>query len=244
MRSGKATDRWIPWLVLALLPIAACNAGQSGSSAEQPPEPAQAGAQAPLQAAANTPSPAASASNERYTVLARPQPTQTPDKIEVVEIFLYTCPHCYAFEPHVSAWKKRQPPDVAFVRVPASFGSTGPLLARTYYAAEALGVLDKMHPVLFNAIHKERRTLNNEEEVLRLFAENGVDPESFRAVLHSFAVDSKARRAQQLEVGYGVTGVPAMAVNGKYGVGIARLGAEGMLKVVDELVAKERKAAR
>lgn len=229
------------WLLLALLPITACSAEQSSAPSAAGASATQ-GGNPPVQLAANTPPPAAA--GERYVVLPNPQPTQTPGKIEVVEIFLYTCPHCYAFEPHVNAWKQKLPADVAFVRVPATFGPTGPLLARTYYAAEALGVLDKMHPVIFDAIHKQRRALNNEEDVLKLFAEQGVDPGVMRATLHSFAVDSKFRRAQQLEVGYGVTGVPAMAVNGKYGISIARLGPEGMLKVADELIARERAAAR
>jgi protein dithiol oxidoreductase (disulfide-forming) len=228
------------WLLLAVLPITACNAEQS-SAPSASGAPATQGGNPPVQLAANTPPAAA---GERYVVLPNPQPTQTPGKIEVVEIFLYTCPHCYAFEPHVNAWKQKLPADVAFVRMPATFGPTGPLLARTYYAAEVLGVLDKMHPVIFDAIHKQRRALNSEEDVLKLFAEQGVDPGVMRATLHSFAVDSKFRRAQQLEVGYGVTGVPAMAVNGKYGISIARLGAEGMLKVADELIARERQAAR
>ncbi|MGH8560566.1 MAG: thiol:disulfide interchange protein DsbA/DsbL [Nevskiales bacterium] len=238
--------RLMPWLLLALLPITACNADQSTAPVAPQTPSASLAADPPLQVAANSPAPlaVASADSERYTVLPRPQPTQTPDKIEVVEIFMYTCPHCYAFEPAVNAWKKKLPADVAFLRVPASFGPTGPLLARSYYAAEALGVLDKMHPVIFDALHKQRRTLGTEEEMLKLFAENGIDPEAFRATLHSFAVDSKARRARQLEVGYGVTGVPAMAVNGKYGIGIARLGEQGMLKVADELIARERKAAQ
>lgn len=233
----------ITWLLLGLLPIAACNAEQSGSPAAPPAAQSPAAApQPPLQAAANN-SPSAGAVSEHYTVLPRPQPTQTPGKIEVVEVFLYTCPHCYAFEPHVNAWKEKLPGDVAFVRMPATFGATGPLMARSFYAAEALGVLDKMHSVIFDALHKERRTLATEEDVVKLFAENGVDPEEFRAALNSFAVDSKLRRAKQLEVGYGITGVPAMTVNGKYGIGIAKLGAQGMLQVADALIAKERKAA-
>ncbi len=237
------------WLLLAVLPITACNAQQTETTAENAAAPQEAGAASapePVQLAAHHDhdhaSPAQASGSDRYVVLPKPQPTQTPGKIEVAEVFLYTCPHCYAFEPAVTAWKDKLPADVAFVRIPASFGPTGPLLSRTYYAAEALGVLDKMHMVIFRAIHEQRRALNTEDEVIKLFAENGVDPEAMRATLRSFAVDSKARRAQQLEVGYGITGVPAMTVNGKYGISIAKLGEKGMLKVADELIAKERKA--
>lgn len=236
--------RALPWILLLLWPFAACSADQAPAPAAPPQDlPSLAADVPPVQVAANTP--AVEASGEKYVVLRKPQPTQTPGKIEVVEIFLYTCPHCYAFEPQVSAWRAKLPADVAFVRVPASFGGTGPLLARSYYAAEALGVLDKMHPAMFAAIHKQHRSLNTEEDMSKLFAENGVDPEAFRATLHSFAVDSKARRAAQLEVGYSVTGVPAMAVNGKYAISMRNgIGADEMLKIAEELVAKERKAAR
>jgi protein dithiol oxidoreductase (disulfide-forming) len=236
------------WLLLAVMPIAACNAQQSEPSAAE--HTAAAPAVAPATdphthvAANDTASSTSVAGADRYVVLPKPQPTQAPGKIEVAEVFLYTCPHCYAFEPAVTAWKNKLPSDVVFVRIPASFGPTGPLLSRTYYAAEALGVLDKMHMAIFEAIHKDRRALNTEEDVIKLFAEHGVDPEAMRATLRSFAVDSKARRAQQLEVGYGITGVPAMTVNGKYGISISKLGEQGMLKVADELIAKERKAAQ
>jgi thiol:disulfide interchange protein DsbA len=244
--------RSIPLLLLAWLPLAACSAERPAASSAAPDTTNQSlAADEPIQVAANTAEPAhahehapTASASERYTVFSKPQPTQTPGKIEVVEVFLYTCPHCYAFEPVVSAWKQKLPADVAFVRVPASFGATGALLARTYYAAEALGVQEKMHQAIFDAIHKQRRSLNSEEDVVKLFAENGVDPGVFRSALHSFAVDGKARRAQQLEVGYGITGVPAMTVNGKYGISIAKLGEHGMLKVADELIARERKATQ
>lgn len=236
--------RILPWILLLLWPFAACSAEQAPALAVPPRDlPSLTADVPPVQVAANTP--AVKASGEKYVVLRTPQPVQTPGKIEVVEIFLYTCPHCYAFEPEVNAWRAKLPADVAFVRVPASFGGTGPLLARSYYAAEALGVLDKMHPAMFAAIHKQHRPLNTEEDVMKLFAENGVDPEAFRATLHSFAVDSKTRRAAQLEVGYSVTGVPAMTVNGKYGLSMGNgVGPKEMLKTAEELIAKERKAAR
>lgn len=247
--------RLLPWILLLVWPFAACSAEQAPASAAPTQDlpslaadvPVQVAANtpsAPVQVAANTPSVAA-ASGDKYVTLSKPQPTQTPGKIEVVEIFLYTCPHCYAFEPQVSAWRAKLPADVAFVRVPASFGGTGPLLARSYYTAEALGVLDKMHTAMFAAIHKQHRPLNTEEDMMKLFAENGVDPEAFRATLRSFAVDSKARRAAQLEVGYSITGVPAMAVNGKYAISMRNgIGPDDMLKIAEDLIAKERKAAR
>ena len=39
-----------------------------------------------------------------YRELPSPQPTRTGDKIEVLEIFWYGCPHCYQFEPTIERW--------------------------------------------------------------------------------------------------------------------------------------------
>ncbi|RMD71961.1 MAG: thiol:disulfide interchange protein DsbA/DsbL, partial [Gammaproteobacteria bacterium] len=110
-----------------------------------------------------------------YELVTPPQPTEDPSKIEVLEFFWYGCPHCYHAEPLVEAWLKRKPEDVVFRRMPAIF--TNPLWelhARAYYTAEALGIVDKIHRPLFDAIHKERRPMNTEKDIEAFFAEHGV----------------------------------------------------------------------
>jgi thiol:disulfide interchange protein DsbA len=99
-----------------------------------------------------------------YVRLPTPVPTSTPDKIEVVEMFWYGCPHCYDLEPVTQEWLKRKPDNVVFVRMPVAFGANWEPGARAYYAAEALGVLDQLHPLLFEAFHKKRK-LNTEDEL-------------------------------------------------------------------------------
>lgn len=173
-----------------------------------------------------------------YVRLSTPVPTSTPDKIEVIEMFWYGCPHCFDLEPKVQEWLQHKPENVAFVRIPVSFGANWEPGARAYYAAQSLGVLDQINKPLFDAIHVEKRRLSNEDEMAAFFAEHGVDEAAFRKAYNSFQTETELRRGNQLAQRYGVRGVPAVIVNGKYSVQSQR-----MFEVVDFLVAQEAAAA-
>ena len=173
------------------------------------------------------------AEGKDYVRLQTPVPPATPDKVEVIEMFWYGCPHCYDLEPVTQEWLKRKPENVVFMRIPVAFGANWEPGARAYYAAEALGVLDKLHPALFEAFHK-RRKLHTEDELATFFAEHGVDQDAFRKAYKSFQTETQLRRGHQLVQRYGVKGVPAIFVNGKYDVRSSR-----MFDVVDFLIAKE-----
>lgn len=178
-----------------------------------------------------------------YHKIDPPQPTVTQDKIEVVELFWYGCPHCYHFEPMLQKWLKNKPDNVVFVRIPAIFNPGWALHAKAYYTAEALGVLDKLHEPLFDAIHKHHKRLGSEEELQKFFAEYGVSAEDFSNTFHSFVIDAKVRRAADLSKRYHIDGVPSMIVNGKYRTdGTLAHGQPEILKVVDYLINKELKA--
>lgn len=167
-----------------------------------------------------------------YIRLPNPVPTSAPDKVEVVELFWYGCPHCYELEPTVREWLKRKPDHVVFVRIPVAFGPTWEAGARAYYAAEALGVLEKMHPPLFEAMH--RKSHPSEDELAAIFAEQGVDQEAFRKAYNSFTTETQLRRGNQLAQRYGSRGVPMVIVNGKYDVRSPRI-----FEVVDFLISRE-----
>ena len=168
-----------------------------------------------------------------YVQLPTPVAPETSDKVEVIEMFWYGCPHCHDLEPSVQEWLKRKPDNVEFTRIPVAFGASWEPGARAYYAAEALGVLDKVHQPLFDAYH-QRRKLSNEDELAAFFAEHGVDQEAFRKAYQSFQTETQLRRGNQLAQRFGVRGVPAVIVNGKYDVRSPR-----MFEVVDFLIAKE-----
>jgi thiol:disulfide interchange protein DsbA len=176
-----------------------------------------------------------------YQALATPQPTSSDDKIEVLELFWYGCPHCFHLEPELNAWLKHKPDDVVFVRVPAVLGPSWELLARAYYTADLLGALDKIHEPLFEHIHNERKLIRNASELKAFFVQQGVSEADFDKTFNSFAVVTMTNRAREARTMYGVTGVPTMVVNGKYRTTATLAGSnEKMLQVVDFLVAKER----
>ena len=185
---------------------------------------------------------AAGAQQIQYGELNPPQAVETQGKIEVIEFFWYGCPHCYSLEPYIETWLKKLPPDVQFRRVPAVFNSRWAHDAAIFYTLEAMGVLDKLHRPLFDAIHKSNLRTDNEAALSEWLQKNGVDPKKFTETMKSFGVQSKLRRATQQTVAYKIDGTPAMAVAGRYTVS-AEQGRtqQGMLQAVDGLVAMARK---
>ncbi len=180
-----------------------------------------------------------------WVELAKPQPTQDPAKIEVIEFFWYGCPHCYYAEPAVAEWRKRQPAEVQFVRVPAIFNTNWAVLGRAYYAMQQLGLGEDVHRALFEAIHTDRKNLNDDASLTEFFATHGVPREKFADAYHSFGVDSQTGRANQMTRAYGLEGVPTFIVNGKFRVDGTSAGSEaGMFEALDQLVAQELKTAK
>jgi thiol:disulfide interchange protein DsbA len=190
-----------------------------------------------------------------YTRLASPQPTSAPDKIEVVELFSYACPHCFHLEPELSEWLKAKPDDVVFVRLPVVFRPEWELLAKAYFTAEILGVLDKTHEALFEAIHVKNQKFGDEAAMQSFFVSEGVSADDFRNTFNSFAVAVKVNSTKLMTRRYAITGVPTLIVNGKYSTSASLTGGkekelsvkelnEKTLKVVDYLVEQERETGR
>lgn len=148
------------------------------------------------------------------TLNAEPPTVEGP--VEVLEFFWYGCGACYQFEPLVEAWKADLPEGVVFSRVPAVLNPNWRLHGQAFYAAEALGVTERMHSRIFNAIHQDRNFLQSQEEVRQLFVSNGVSAEDFDTAWNSFAVDSQLRRAERLAREYQVRATPSIVVGGHY----------------------------
>ena len=181
-------------------------------------------------------------SDDRYQVLETPQPTTTGDRIEVVELFFYGCPHCYRLEPFIETWHKQLPDDVEFVRLPAILGKGWELMAKAYFTAELMGVLDKVHGPLFDSIHKNRQKYRNDREVRDFFVNQGIEGEEFDKMFNSFAVNVKLNNARLMTRRYKINGVPTMIVNGKYSTSASQAGGnQKLLELVDQLVEQERK---
>jgi thiol:disulfide interchange protein DsbA len=179
---------------------------------------------------------------EHYEVISPAQPTSSKDKIEVVEMFWYGCPHCFRLEPFVERWLKKKPANVKFVRMPGVFRPSWEIHARAYYTAEILGVVDKVHRPMFDAIHEMKQRMNTESSILALFVKHGVPEKDFKRVFRSFAVETKLRRAKDMGTRYQAKGVPALIVNGKYRTSGHAAGCNSMVfMVVNQFIKMEIK---
>lgn len=152
-----------------------------------------------------------------YLSLDKRVPTDVgAGKIEVIEFFWYSCPHCNAFEPQFAAWKKAAPKDVVVQRVPVRFRDDFEAQQRAYYVFESLNLVEAMHGKLFHAIHAERQQLNTAQALAAWAGKNGLPEQKFIETFNSFGVASKARRATQLQDAFKVQGVPALGVAGRF----------------------------
>ena len=177
-----------------------------------------------------------------YNVLETPMAVEAPaGKIEVVEFFWYSCPHCNVFEPALDAWSKKLPKDVVLRRVPIAFQESFAPQQRLFFALEAMGLLPKLHAKVFNAIHAERLNLAKGDAIIDWVAQQGVDKAKFAEQFNSFSIASKATKATQLQNGYRVEGVPALGLAGRfYTDGSIAKSMERALQVVDALAADIR----
>lgn len=180
-----------------------------------------------------------------YTTLDAPVDTQSGDNIEVIEFFLYSCPHCYAFDPHIQTWAAQLPEDVTFRRVPVTFGAAGPVYARVFYTAKALGVLHKLHADVFAAIHDHGKSLLKPDAIRAFFVAHGVDGKAFDKIFNSQAISDKIKAARSLMRAYRVTSVPSLGINGRYWVNARQAGShKAMLDIASFLIQKERRQNR
>jgi len=205
-------------LLLALLPLTACAASPSAPLTE----------------------------GRDYQMIANPGPfAPLAGKVEVVEVFGYTCPHCAHFEPQLEAWAAKLPADVRFTPVPAAFGGYWDSYARAFYAAEQVGVLKRSHADMFKALH-EKRSLPMQnvspQELASFYATYGVQEARYLEALRSTQVEDKVKAARAFAQRTQVPGTPALIVNGKYLVRGATF--DDMLRIASALVARERAAGK
>ncbi len=167
-----------------------------------------------------------------------------PGKIEILSFFSYGCPVCYRMEPAVEEWHRqhKELQLTAFVDVPVVWNHPGwENLARAFYIAEALGVLETVHPRLFRAVHQEGKRFTTKEELEEFFiTEGGVTREQFNEYYDSFDVRRKLKQSENLRAAYNVQAIPAFILNGKYLVDVQTAGGiDRVVEIVNYLVDKE-----
>lgn len=168
--------------------------------------------------------------------------TSDPGKVVVTEVFWYGCPHCFRFEPIIEKWAASLPEAVLFEQLPSSLNPSWTEHARAFYALKLMGAQEQLHVKFFEAIHLKRRRLTGLDGIAKFVAEQGVDEKVFRKHYASFPVDALVRKNKKIEQRYGIQGVPAVIVNGKYltngsmGKSYGRL-----IEIINFLVAAELK---
>ncbi|NOT65704.1 MAG: thiol:disulfide interchange protein DsbA/DsbL [Methylotenera sp.] len=189
-----------------------------------------------------------------FNVLAEPQlgtdfdktlqaiPTDTPNKIEVVELFWYGCSHCYHMDPLLEAWVKKLPADVTFKRIPGLAVPHWAPMAKAFYAMEDLKLSGKLHTALFDAIHEEK-SLNPSDEAATInwiVKKSGLDKAKVEASFKSFSMNNRLNRAAQIFRASGATGVPTLIIDGQYATMSTAGGNESTLKTADYIIANVR----
>ena len=165
------------------------------------------------------------------------------DRIEVTEFFWYGCPHCFDFEPVLAAWARKLPADVTFRRVPTVTSSNKwTSAAQLYYTLEALDLLDKLHSDVFNAIHVDHQRLDDEQAVLDWVEKKGVDRKKFSEAWSSSGVQARIQQARELSRNSGLTGVPAVMVQGRY-LALTAGNYEKLLGNIEQLIDRVRAEA-
>lgn len=168
---------------------------------------------------------------KEYSLIQPALETQDTKRVEVMEFFWYGCPHCFTLEPDLTAWVKTLPKGAYFRRVPAVFNPSWAHLARAYYAAERLGVTEKLHYDIFNAIHLSGQNLNNRETLLAFVEKLGINRKQFAQNLDSPEVTLRVEASQRLGAAAKLQGVPALVVDGKYQTSVSQTGSHEQLFV-------------
>jgi thiol:disulfide interchange protein DsbA len=182
-----------------------------------------------------------------YSTLANPvRPAEMGKKVEVIEFFMYSCPHCNALEPLMAEWVKKNADKINFHRIHFPRSESDPL-AHAYLTLEAMNKLDLVHDRLFRAMHVEHNRLATDDAILDLVTKAGIDKAKYLEYFNSFSVQSKMKRASALIASYKVESAPTLVIDGRFVTSPSQAGRPGQpeaqsqaatLAVMDYLVAK------
>ncbi len=174
-----------------------------------------------------------------FVRLSAPQPTQTENKIEVLELFWYHCPHCYRLEPYLKRWLKNKPDNVAYVRMPAILNDHWRNDAHAFYTMQALGLMETLHDAYFSVLHEERKRIVTAEHFSDWAAEHGADPQKVLETFNSMGVVSRVNKAILMTRNYQADGVPTIIVGGTYRTSVSMAGGPNeLIDIINHLAAK------
>lgn len=197
--------------------------------------------------------PTAPRNGAEYTTLKNPQPVQGDGKkVEVIEFFMYHCPACYALEPAMLEWVKKQGDNIVFRRIHLPLTGEKDPETHLFLTLEAMKLESQLHAKVLQTWHVERKRLQSDEANIEWAVKNGIDKEKFLAVYNSFAINTRLKNAGRVAASYEVNSTPTLIVGGRYltnpsmvdaanpGIPRQQLTA-ATLQVLDALVAQSRK---
>jgi len=193
----------------------------------------------------------------QYARITPAQQTTVPTgKVEVLEVFSYGCPACNAFQPTMDKLRHALPANAQLAFLPAAFNPAEdwPMFQRAFLAAQALGIAERTHQAMYDAVWKSgelgiivpgtnrlKSPLPSIADAASFYARvAGINPQQFLAMANSFGIDSKMRAADAQIVAMHVDSTPTLIVNGKYRVIRDELkNNDELIELVRYLVAKE-----
>ncbi len=177
-----------------------------------------------------------------YREVKPPQPVDTGNKIEVLEFFQYSCPHCATFNPDLDAWRKKMPADAEYRRLPVAFVAATANHTKIYYSLLQLNKVEELHNKVFAAYHGQKKKMIDPNEIADFMAANGIDRKLWLDTFNSFSVATQTSRATQVWEAYKLEGTPAVAIDGKWMTAPSMVGSRaGTLPVMDYLIGLARK---
>lgn len=153
--------------------------------------------------------------NIDYRLIDR-QPTETGDRIEVIDFFWYGCPYCNALQPALEEWIRRKADDVAVRRIPAILRDSWAPHARIYYALELLGEVERLHQQVYHGYHVEKLYMSRPDVMEQWAVRHGIDRRQWLDAYYSPEADARIERAHQLTKRYDIQGTPSLVVDGRY----------------------------
>ena len=165
-----------------------------------------------------------------YTELNPAFETENKEQVIVYEFFGYKCPGCSGFQPFIKPWHKKLPKHIKLVRIPVIFQPGWDIFAKAYHTSETMGIIEKTHQAMFDAIHKQRKNFRSIEDIAQWYADNfSVDKEAFLSTANSFMIDSKIRQSNNMMRKMNIRTTPSLVINGKYKPNVKALGSNTAL---------------
>lgn len=172
---------------------------------------------------------------KNYFAVEPAQPTHvSPGKIEVTEVFSYACPACNRFNPYMERLQKSLPTNAMIDYIAAAFIPTEdwPVFQRAYYTAKFLGIAEKTHDAMFDAVWKSNKLaiidqnrkrlktpLPRIEDVAEWYHEQtGIPIQTFLSAAHSGQVNFLVRQANSYITALQINATPTIIVDDRYRV--------------------------